>query len=79
VGNATDYYNPRNSYLPLVLKTREGLPITLTLVYKCVLDGLGLTVHGINAPGHFMAGVESADADGAEPARMLVDPFEGGC
>lgn len=78
VGNASDYYNPRNSYLPLVLKTREGLPITLTLVYKCVLDGLGVAVHGINAPGHFMAGVDLADSDDTPPTRMLVDPFQGG-
>jgi regulator of sirC expression with transglutaminase-like and TPR domain len=31
-GNVEDYYNPANSYLPVVLRTRRGLPITLTLV-----------------------------------------------
>jgi regulator of sirC expression with transglutaminase-like and TPR domain len=30
-GNVEDYYNPVNSYLPDVLRTRRGLPITLTL------------------------------------------------
>ena len=52
VGNVEDYYNPANSYLPDVLRTRRGLPITLTLVYKCVAEGVGLSVRGINAPGH---------------------------
>jgi regulator of sirC expression with transglutaminase-like and TPR domain len=38
-------------------------------------------VHGINAPGHFLAAVEGADA--GEPAvgngsLMYVDPFYGG-
>lgn len=77
VGNATDYYNPRNSYLPMVIKTRQGLPITLTLIYKAVLERLGVRVMGINAPGHFMAGVELAEANGS-PTLMLVDPFHGG-
>ena len=86
-GNEEDYYNPANSYLPDVLRTRRGLPITLTLVYKCVAEGVGLTVHGINAPGHFLAAVECDDADGAADARgatngiagsMYVDPFYGG-
>lgn len=71
-GNLDDYYSPYNSYLPAVLETRRGLPITLCLVYKCVVERLGLRVWGVNAPGHFLAGVE---IDG-EP--MLVDPFHGG-
>jgi hypothetical protein len=28
-----DYYDPRNSYLDAVLKRRQGIPITLSLVY----------------------------------------------
>jgi regulator of sirC expression with transglutaminase-like and TPR domain len=86
-GNTTDYYDPANSYLPEVLRTRRGLPITLVLVYKCVAEGVGLRVHGINTPGHFLAAVEmegavGAGAAGSEAAgkssRMYVDPFYGG-
>jgi len=86
-GNEEDYYNPANSYLPDVLRTHRGLPITLTLVYKCVAEGVGLTVHGINAPGHFLAAVECDEAVGDPSARsstdgdeacMYVDPFYGG-
>jgi regulator of sirC expression with transglutaminase-like and TPR domain len=80
-GNAADYYNPANSYLPDVLRTRRGLPITLSLIYKCVAEGVGLTVRGINSPGHFLAAVQS-DANGAaadeSAAWMYVDPFYGG-
>jgi regulator of sirC expression with transglutaminase-like and TPR domain len=60
-GNVDDYYNPANSYLPEVLRTHRGLPITLTLVYKCVAEGVGLTVRGINSPGHFLAAVKAAE------------------
>jgi len=80
-GNVTDYYSPANSYVPDVLETHRGLPITLTLIYKCVAEGVGLPVRGINAPGHFLAAVEcpepgaQADENGG---WMYVDPFYGG-
>jgi len=72
-GNARDYYNPHNSYLPIVLRDRQGLPITLALVYKAVLGRLGLSVTGVNAPGHFLVCVEPGG-----DAPMLVDAFTGG-
>jgi regulator of sirC expression with transglutaminase-like and TPR domain len=72
VGDMQGYYNALNSYLPAVLNSRRGLPILLSLVYKLVADGTGLTVHGVNAPGHFMVRVA---CDGA---WMIVDPFFGG-
>jgi regulator of sirC expression with transglutaminase-like and TPR domain len=71
-GNTEDYYNPLNSYLPAVLETKRGLPITLSLLYKIVADRLGLRAWGIGLPGHFLVGLET---DGA---LMLVDAFAGG-
>ncbi|MGD9637118.1 MAG: transglutaminase family protein [Pirellulales bacterium] len=77
-GNTGDYYDPANSYLPDVLRTRRGLPITLVLVYKCVGEGVGLRVHGINSPGHFLAAVETGEPSSADSSWMYVDPFYGG-
>ncbi len=80
-GNVEDYYNPANSYLPDVLRARRGLPITLVLIYKCVAEAIGLTVYGINAPGHFLAAVESSDPPHSTKSSkpwMYVDPFYGG-
>ena len=80
-GNVEDYYNPSNSYVPDVLRTRRGLPITLVLVYKCVAEGVGLRVHGINSPGHFLAAVEADDPNRSPTSKhpwMYVDPFYGG-
>lgn len=71
-GNVQDYYNPRNSYLPAVLETRLGIPISLALVYKGVAETLGLAVQGINSPGHFLAEVRLPDE------RAIIDPFQGG-
>jgi len=72
-GNTEDYYNPSNSYLPAVLSTKRGLPITLSLVYKCVADRLGLRTWGVGLPGHFLIGL---GGEGDTP--MLIDPFAGG-
>lgn len=79
-GNVDDYYNPANSYLPEVLRTHRGLPITLALIYKCVGEHLGLRIHGINSPGHFLAAVHHEDnqTSTAGEGLMYVDPFFGG-
>ncbi len=71
-GNTEDYYQPANSYLPAVIKNRQGLPIALSLIYKLVGERLGLRVHGVGLPGHFLCGVES------ETETILIDPFSGG-
>lgn len=70
-GNESDYYNPHNSYLPLVLATGKGIPITLGLVYKLVAERVGLRVEGVNAPGHFLVRV-------VDEREMLIDAFAGG-
>jgi regulator of sirC expression with transglutaminase-like and TPR domain len=75
-GNRDDYFNPANSYLPEVLRTRSGLPISLVLVYRRVAAGLGITVHGVNAPGHFLAETEIDEGRGRR--SIYVDPFNGG-
>jgi regulator of sirC expression with transglutaminase-like and TPR domain len=71
-GNTENYYAPENSYLPKVLETRRGLPVTLSLVYKSVAQRIGLNARGINSPVHFLAAVE---LDGS---WMIVDPFHDG-
>src|SRR3954467_12362006 len=81
VGNVDDYYNPANSYVPEVLRTHRGLPITLVLIYKCVAERIGLDVRGVNSPGHFLAAVRSGQPEGASATQsnwMYIDPFYGG-
>jgi regulator of sirC expression with transglutaminase-like and TPR domain len=72
LGNEDDYYNASNSYLPEVLRTKRGLPITLSLVYRIVAERLGMRAWGVGLPGHFLCGL---DIDGK---IMLVDSFAGG-
>ncbi|MBP89832.1 MAG: hypothetical protein CMJ64_24515 [Planctomycetaceae bacterium] len=71
-GNSVDYYDPANSYLPIVLDTKLGIPISLSLIYKVVGERIGLEIEGVNAPGHFVVRVMT------EGGWMIVDPYVGG-
>jgi len=71
-GNSEDYYNPLNSYLSAVLELKRGIPISLSLIYKIVGERVGLTIQGVNSPGHFVCRVMTAQG------WMIVDPYVGG-
>jgi regulator of sirC expression with transglutaminase-like and TPR domain len=71
-GNTDDYYNAANSYLPSVIDSKRGLPITLSLLYKVVAERLGIRAWGVGLPGHFLVGMEN---DGQ---TVLIDPFAQG-
>ena len=72
-GSRTDYDNRSNSYLNEVLDDREGLPITLSVLYMEVARRMGLNVVGVGMPRHFMARHEPKTGD-----SQLVDVFERG-
>jgi len=72
-GSRSDYYNAANSYLNRVLDDREGLPITLSLVYLEVARRLNVKVVGVGLPGHFVVRHEPVEG---EP--QLIDVFDGG-
>ena len=70
-GNANDYYDPDNSYLNVVLRTRRGIPISLAVIWLEVAQGVGLSASGIGFPGHFM--VKASLPKG----HVVIDPFTG--
>jgi serine protease Do len=72
-GSRTNYYHRSNSYLNEVLDDREGLPITLSILYMELGRRVGLNIQGIGLPGHFV--VKHAPAKGPD---QLIDVFEGG-
>src|SRR5205807_10669323 len=71
-GNARDYYDPRNSYLNVVLQRRTGIPITLSVVTIAIGRRAGMEIAGVGLPGHFI--VKATDGD----AEVLIDPYHGG-
>jgi len=72
-GSRVDYYNKSNSYLNEVIDDREGLPITLSVLYLEMARRIGVTLEGIGLPGHFI--VRYAPPNGPEE---LIDVFDGG-
>ena len=56
-GNTSDYYNVANSSIEEVMKKRTGIPLTLAVLYKCILRRIGITVHVIGLPGHVVLGM----------------------
>jgi regulator of sirC expression with transglutaminase-like and TPR domain len=72
-GSRTNYYHRANSYLNQVIDDREGLPITLSVLFMELGRRLDLTIEGVGLPGHFV--VRHVPAEG-EP--QLIDVFDGG-
>jgi serine protease Do len=71
-GSRGDFYNRANSYLNEVLDDREGLPITLAIVYMELARRIGLNVVGVGLPGHFVVAYVPAEGQ-----RQLIDVFDG--
>jgi regulator of sirC expression with transglutaminase-like and TPR domain len=61
--------DPELSRLDIVLERRVGLPITLAIIELEVAWRLGLALHGVGLPGHFIVG---------GPEGLLLDPADGG-
>ena len=80
-GSTGDYVNRSNSYLNEVMDDREGLPITLSVLFIELANRLDLPVSGIGIPRHFIAMYrEKPDLDNPEekPKEILIDVFRGG-
>jgi regulator of sirC expression with transglutaminase-like and TPR domain len=66
---SAEFHDPRNSLLDRVVARRVGLPISLGIVELEVAWRLGLALHGVGLPGHFVVG---------GPDGLLVDPAGAG-
>jgi regulator of sirC expression with transglutaminase-like and TPR domain len=71
-GNLEHYTDPLNSFLPIVLERRKGIPLSLSIVYLLVAQRLGIDLEPVGMPGHFMVGCYLEDAP------LFIDPFEQG-
>lgn len=72
-GSRHDYYNRSNSYLNEVMDDREGLPITLSVLYMELAKRLNLPVVGVGLPTHFIVRYEPEEGE-----SKLIDPFHKG-
>jgi regulator of sirC expression with transglutaminase-like and TPR domain len=73
-GSRSDYYNRANSYINEVIDDREGIPLTLSILFIELAQRIGIEgVAGVALPGHFM--VQFAPKG---EAPKYIDVFEGG-
>jgi regulator of sirC expression with transglutaminase-like and TPR domain len=70
-GNLNNYYDPDNSYVNVVLRSRRGIPISLAVLWIELAQGLGLAARGVGFPGHFMVKVN------LPKGQVVIDPFNG--
>ena len=70
-GNVNNYYDPDNSYINQVLRTRRGIPISLAVVWLELAQSLGLSARGVAFPGHFMVKVN------LPKGQVVINPFDG--
>ena len=70
-GNANDYYDPDNSFVSVILRTRLAIPISLAVLWIELAQGLGLAARGVGFPGHFMVKVNLPEG------QVVIDPLDG--
>lgn len=71
-GAGKDFEHPENSFLHRVLDRRQGLPITLSVLYLLIARRIGLELEPIGLPGRFMVGCFSEDRP------FYLDAWSGG-
>ena len=64
-GAGSRYYEAENNRLDHVLRTRQGIPISLGVILLGVAGRLGLAAAGVNFPRHFLVTI----------GDVLVDPY----
>ncbi len=53
-GADNDYYEPENSFIQTMLVCRQGIPISLAVLYMLVAERCGIDIQGIGMPAHFV-------------------------
>ena len=73
-GNLNNYYDPDNSYLHVLLRTRRGIPISLAVLWLELAQSIGLRAQGVGFPGHFLVKVRLPFPN---EGQVVIDPFTG--
>lgn len=84
-GNTANYHLPGNSYINLVLETKKGNPLLLSLIYMHLASQLDIPIFGINLPEHFILAyvdelniLREAFNDQESKVLFYINPFSKG-
>ena len=70
IGDRSDYHRWQNSCIDQVIRSRRGMPITLSIVAIEVARRVGVSLTGVGVPGHFLVGDQN-------DREWFADPFHG--
>lgn len=59
--NNKNFHSPGNSMINVVLQTRKGNPISLSVIYMLIAQKLKMPVYGVNLPNLFILTYKSED------------------
>lgn len=71
-GDILTYDHPDNADVIAIAHRRKGLPVALGVFYLHAARAVGLEVHGVDFPGHFLLRIET------EEGPLALDPFSEG-
>lgn len=71
-GDLFTYEHPDNACVVAVAERRRGLPVALGVYYLHAARKCGLTVQGVDFPGHFLLRIETAEGP------LAMDPYSEG-
>ena len=61
-GYTKNFHSPMNSYINVVLESKKGNPLSLSLVYSIIAQRLGFPIYGVNLPNQFVLAYMDEDA-----------------
>ena len=53
-GDTKNYYSPVNSCINVVMESKKGNPLVISLIYSIIAQKLDLPIYGVNLPNHFI-------------------------
>jgi len=53
-GNTTNFHAPQNSFINIVLESKRGNPLLLSIIYAHLASQLDIPIFGVNLPEHFV-------------------------
>ncbi len=71
-GDVQHYYSPENSLLNSVMARRQGIPLTMSILFLELGWRIGVPFEGVGFPGHFLVRLTGL------PEDLLLDPFDHG-
>ena len=85
-GNITNYHAPQNSFINVVLETKKGNPVMLSVIYALICKELAIPIYGINLPQHFVLAyvndfanlIDPSDRTLSDNILFYVNPFSKG-